>query len=228
MNAPSIKICGLSTPDTVEAAVEAGVRYIGFNFFSPSPRAVSPGRAVSLAGGVPVGVAKVGLFVDPGDDLLDAVSASVPLDMVQINSVTDPARLSAIRDRVGLPLIAAASIATKQDVDAALSLGAVADMLLFDAKAAPGALLPGGNGVAFDWRLLSTRRIPKPWMLAGGLTPENVAEAISLTGAPGVDVASGVESSPGVKDVTLIRKFATAAGISRADGTLPPPGLLLT
>lgn len=213
MSAPDVKICGLSTPETVDAAVAAGARYVGFVFYPPSPRAVSPERAAELAARVPPGIAKVGLFVDPDDALLDAVDAVVPLDMMQIIKVTDPARLATIRQRMGLPMIVAVPVAEPADVDGALSLGDHADMILFDAKPAPDAALPGGNGVAFDWRLLSTRRIPKPWMLAGGLTPENVAEAVALTGARIVDVSSGVESAPGVKDTEKIGNFATAAGV---------------
>lgn len=213
MTSPAVKICGLSTPETVDAAVEAGARYVGFVFFPPSPRAVSPEQVAALAARVPPGIAKVGLVVAPDDALLDAISATAPLDMVQVHKVHDAARLAAIRDRMGLPLIAAAPVARTEDVDAALEFAQPAQMILFDAKPAQDATLPGGNGVAFDWRLLSTRRIPKPWMLAGGLTPDNVAEAIALTGASSVDVSSGVESAPGVKDAAKIAAFVRSAGV---------------
>jgi phosphoribosylanthranilate isomerase len=206
------KICGLSTPETVSAAVDAGARFVGFVFYPPSPRNVSAAKTKKLATGVPPGVGKVGLFVDPEDDDLDAVLSDVPLDFIQVHGVTAPDRLRAIRQRTGLPLIVAQAVSSAEDVDAGLALAGIADMLLFDAKPATGGGLPGGNGVAFDWRLLSTRRISIPWMLAGGLTPHNVSQAIMLTGAKMVDVSSGVESAPGVKDGDLIRAFVAAAG----------------
>ena len=208
----AVKICGLKTPETVSAAVDAGARYVGFNFYPPSPRYLDPDHAAMLAVEVPPGVAKVGLFVDPSDDAIDAVGAKVPLDFVQIHKVSDHERLRAIRARSGLPLIVAQPVAAQEDVIAGLSLAGVVDMLLFDAKPARNATLPGGNGIAFDWRLLVNRRIPVPWMLAGGLTSENVREALMLTGARSVDVASGVESAPGVKDADAIRAFVAAAG----------------
>jgi len=206
------KICGLSTAQSVAAAVDAGARFVGFVFFPPSPRFVEPDTAARLAVDVPPGIGKVGLFVDPSDDQIDAVTSVVPLDFIQVHKVRDPERLRAIRARAGLPLIAAQPVASVADVDAGLALAAGADMLLFDAKPAQDATLPGGNGVAFDWRLLANRRIPLPWMLAGGLDPDNVARAIMLTGAKMVDVSSGVESAPGVKDAGAIRAFVRAAG----------------
>ena len=206
------KICGLSTPETVSAAVEAGARFVGFVFYPPSPRDVSAAKALVLAADVPPGVGKVGLFVDPSDADLDAVLTEVPLDFVQVHGVADPDRLRAIRARAGLPLIVAQAVSSAEDVDAGLSFAGIADMLLFDAKPAAGGGLPGGNGVAFDWRLLAGRRIPVPWMLAGGLTPDNVARAVMLTGATMVDVSSGVESAPGIKDPDAIRAFVAAAG----------------
>lgn len=206
------KICGLSTAESVAACVEAGARFVGFVFYPPSPRAVDPAQAARLAVDVPPGIGKVGLFVDPTDAQIDAVTATVPLDFIQIHKVADRARLRAIRARAGLPLIAAQAVASAADVEAGLALAGVADMLLFDAKPARDATLPGGNGVAFDWRLLANRRIPVPWMLAGGLTPDTVARAVMLTGATMVDVSSGVESAPGVKDAGAIRAFVRAAG----------------
>ena len=205
------KICGLSTPETVAAAVEAGARFVGFVFYPPSPRHVSAAKALMLATDIPPGVGKVGLFVDPSDTDLDAVLAEVPLDFIQVHGVTDPEHLRSIRTRAGLPLIVAQAVSSAADVDAGLTFAGIADMLLFDAKPAAGGGLPGGNGVAFDWRLLAGRRIPVPWMLAGGLTPDNVAQAIMLTGATMVDVSSGVESIPGVKDPAAIRAFVAAA-----------------
>ena len=208
----AVKICGLSDAAGVAASVEAGARFVGFVFYPPSPRAVTAEQAAPLAVEVPPGVGKVGLFVDPTDAQIDAVTAIVPLDFIQVHKVTDRARLHAIRTRAGLPLIAAQAVATVADVEAGLALAGVADMLLFDAKPAQDATLPGGNGVAFDWRLLANRRIPLPWMLAGGLNPDNVAQAVMLTGAKMVDVSSGVESAPGVKDDAAIHVFVRAAG----------------
>jgi len=206
------KICGLSTADAVAAAIGAGARFVGFVFYPPSPRSVTPEEAARLAVEVPPGVGKVGLFVDPTDAQVDAVTAVVPLDFIQVHKVADRERLRAIRSRAGLPLIAAQPVATAADVDAGVALAGVADMLLFDAKPAQDATLPGGNGIAFDWRLLANRRILLPWMLAGGLNPDNVARAIMLTGAPMVDVSSGVESAPGIKDTARIEAFVRAAG----------------
>ena len=213
--AVSVKICGLKTPETLDAAVQAGARYVGFVFFAPSPRSVTPEQAAKLAVSVPPGVAKVGLVVAPDDALLDAIARLVPLDMIQVHKVDDPARIAQIGARVGLPVIAAAPIACAEDVDAALRLAEPAQVVLFDAKPAEDATLPGGNGVSFDWRLLSTRRIPKTWMLAGGLTPDNVAAAIALTGTRQVDVSSGVESAPGIKDAGKITAFIRNAGVPR-------------
>lgn len=207
----AVKICGLRRASDLAVAAEAGARYAGLVFFARSPRAVSIEAAASLAGAAPEGLAKVGLFVDPDDAALDAVLARVPLDMLQLHGSESPARLAEIRARHGLPVMKAVGLAGPGDFDALWNYGLVADMLLIDAKPAPDADLPGGNGVAFDWRLLVGRRILKPWLLAGGLTPANVAEAIRLTGAPGVDVSSGVETAPGIKDADLIRAFCAAA-----------------
>jgi len=211
----SVKICGLSTPETLDASIRAGARYVGFVFFPPSPRSLTPQQAAELAVRVPPGVSKVGLVVSPDDALLDEISRVVPLDMIQVHKVDDPDRLASIGARVGLPVIAAAPIATPEDVETALRLAEPAQMVLFDAKPAKDATLPGGNGIRFDWRLLSTRRLPKPWMLAGGLTPENVAEAIALTGAVHVDVSTGVESAPGEKDTDRIASFILNAGVPK-------------
>jgi len=215
VTSPSVKICGLSTPETLDASIRAGARYVGFVFFPPSPRSLTPQQAVELAVRVPPGVSKVGLVVSPDDALLDEISRVVPLDMIQVHKVDDPDRLASIGARVGLPVIAAAPIATPEDVETALRLAEPAQMVLFDAKPAKDATLPGGNGIRFDWRLLSTRRLPKPWMLAGGLTPENVAEAIALTGAVHVDVSTGVESAPGEKDADRIASFILNAGVPK-------------
>ena len=207
----TVKICGLTEPAGLAAAVAAGARYVGFVFFAKSPRHVSPEQAADLAAQVPLGIAKVGLFVDPDDALLRAVLDKVPLDMIQLHGAETPARVAEVKALTGLPVIKAVGLAEPADLDALWDYGLVADMLLIDAKPPKGAALPGGNGVAFDWRLLAGRQILKPWLLAGGLTPDNVAEAIRLTGAMGVDVSSGVESAPGIKDHDRIRAFVAAA-----------------
>ena len=209
-----VKICGLCRPEHVAAAVDAGAAYLGLNFFPPSPRAVSPETAAGLAAGVPVGVAKVGLFVDADNALLDAVLRLVPLDMLQLHGREAPERVAEVKARFGLPVMKAVGVAGEADLPALAAFSRVADQLLVDAKPPPGAALPGGLGVPFDWRLIAGRRWPLPWMLAGGLTPVNVAEAIRLTGARQVDVSSGVETAPGVKDAGLIQAFIAAANQS--------------
>lgn len=206
-----VKICGLTTPDAVDAAVQAGARYLGFNFFPKSPRYAAPQTAAALAVEVPPGVAKVGLVVNASDADLDAILARVPLDILQLHGQESPERVAEIRARTGLPILKAVGVATQADLAQITAYEAVADMILLDAKPAPDADLPGGNGLTFDWRLIAGRKWQKPWMLAGGLTPENVARAINLTGANQVDTASGVESAPGIKDPALIRAFVRAA-----------------
>jgi phosphoribosylanthranilate isomerase len=207
-----VKICGLTRPEDVTAVADAGAAYAGFVFFPKSPRNVSIETARELALDVPVGVAKVALVVDADDALLDAITSAVPLDILQLHGHETPERVTEIRSRYGLPVMKAVGVADAEDV-AALDLYAdVADQILVDAKPPKNADLPGGNGVSFDWRLISARRWSVPWMLAGGLTPDNVAEAIALTGAKQVDVSSGVETSPGVKDAEAIRAFIQATG----------------
>jgi phosphoribosylanthranilate isomerase len=207
-----VKICGLRSPDAVAAAVGAGAAYLGFVFFPRSPRHVTLAEAAALAVEVPPGVAKVALVVDADDAALEALVAAVPVDMIQLHGNESPERVRAVRARFGLPVMKAVGIAGPEDLEKIETYARVADQLLVDAKPPKGADLPGGNGLAFDWRLLAGRRWPVPWMLAGGLTPGNVAEAVRLTGARQVDVSSGVESAPGVKDERLIRAFVEAAG----------------
>ena len=206
----SIKFCGLSQPADIAAAAEAGARYVGFVFFPKSPRAVSLTQARDLALAVPVGVAKVGLVVDPEDGFLDQLLAEVPLDILQLHGHETPIRVAEIRARTGLPVMKAIGIADADDLGQIADYAAVSDQLLIDAKPPKNADLPGGNGLSFDWRLLAGRRWPVPWMLAGGLTPDNVRLAVQMTGAQQVDVSSGVESRAGVKDPTLIHAFADA------------------
>lgn len=207
----AVKICGLRDMAMMQAAVDAGASYVGLVFFPKSPRNVSILQAANVAGAVPVGIAKVALVVDADDALLDAITAQVPLDILQLHGRETPARVSAIRARYGLPVMKAVGVADADDLTVVDDYSQVADQILVDAKPPKDAALPGGNGLAFDWRLIAGRRWPVPWMLAGGLTPDNVAEAIALTGASQVDVSSGVESAPGVKDAALIDAFCRAA-----------------
>lgn len=210
MSDVQVKICGLSTPDQVRWAVEAGARYIGLVFFAKSPRNVTIETARELAFEVPPGVAKVALVVDADNATLDEITARVPIDMLQLHGKESPDRVAEIRARYGLPVMKAVGIAGPEDVARLDSYSAVADQLLVDAKPPKGAPLPGGTGVPFDWTLLQGAHFQRPWMLAGGLTPQNVALAVKLTGAAQVDVSSGVESAPGVKDETAIRAFMAA------------------
>jgi len=210
-----VKFCGLSKAADIAAAAAAGAAYVGFVFFPKSPRCVSIETARALALEVPDGIAKVALTVDASDTELDAILAEVPLDMLQLHGSESPERVAEVRTRYGLPVMKAVGVADAAD-SAALDLYArVADQILVDAKPPKGADLPGGNGLAFDWRLIAKRRWPVPWMLAGGLTPQNVAEAVRLTGARQVDVSSGIESAKGVKDAGLIRDFADALKVPR-------------
>jgi phosphoribosylanthranilate isomerase len=206
-----VKICGLSEADSLNAAVTAGAAYLGFVFFEKSPRHVSLDRARDLAMSVPAGICKVALTVNAGDAELEAMLEHVPIDMLQLHGSETPERCARLREKFGLPVMKAVGIADEGDLPALITYARVCDQLLVDAKPPRNAALPGGNGLSFDWRLIAGRRWAVPWMLAGGLTPENVAEAIRLTGAKQVDVSSGVESAPGVKDTDRIARFVRAA-----------------
>jgi len=206
-----VKICGLTEARDVAAAVAAGAAYVGFVFFEKSPRHVGVEAARALTLDVPPGVAKVALTVDADDAALDALCARVPLDMLQLHGDESPARVTALRARHGLPVMKAIGIAGAADLAQIDRYAAVADQLLIDAKPPPGATRPGGNATAFDWGLIEGRDWPLPWLLAGGLTPETVAEAVQRTGARQIDVSSGVETAPGRKDPALIRAFIAAA-----------------
>jgi len=212
-----VKICGLTRPGDVADAVAAGASHVGFVFFARSPRHLSLDAAAALAGEVPPGVAKVALTVDAEDAALDALLARVPVDILQLHGGESPARVAGIRARSGLPVMKAVGVGTAADLPALDAYGRVADMLLVDAKPPKDAALPGGNGLAFDWNLIAGRRWPVPWMLAGGLTPDNVAAALRLTGARQVDASSGVEAAPGVKDAARMAAFVRAA-----TGAAPP------
>ncbi|MQX35924.1 phosphoribosylanthranilate isomerase [Roseospira navarrensis] len=205
-----IKICGLTDVDAVDAAVAAGADWLGAVFFPPSPRAVTAEDAAELFDALPETVGTVGLFVDPDDALLDHVLHHVRLDLIQVHGRETPERIDSIRLDFGLPVMKVLGVSTAADLEAARAYVDHADRLLLDAKPPAGADRPGGHAVPFDWSILAGWRAPLPWMLAGGLTPETVAEAIRATGAPGVDVSSGVERSKGIKDPALIDRFCAA------------------
>ena len=205
-----MKICGLSTADTLSAAVESGAAYVGFVFFPPSPRSLELSVARALALDVPPGVAKVALTVDADDAFIVSLTEAVPLDMLQLHGSETPQRAREIRDRARLPVMKAIGISDADDVARIDLYEKAVDQILVDARPPKDGKLPGGNGLLFDWTLIADRRWTVPWMLAGGLTHENVAEAVALTGARQVDVSSGVESEPGVKDTDLVRRFLDA------------------
>jgi phosphoribosylanthranilate isomerase len=200
----------------VAAVAAAGAAYAGLVFFPKSPRHLTLAAARDLALAAPDGLCKVALTVDADDATLDAILDAVPLDMLQLHGHETPARVAEVRARYGLPVMKAMGVADEGDLAGLMEMSLAADQLLIDAKPPKGADLPGGNGLAFDWRLLVGRKWLRPWMLAGGLTPGNVAEAVRLTGARQVDVSSGVESAPGVKDAARIAAFVEAAQGLRA------------
>jgi phosphoribosylanthranilate isomerase len=206
-----VKICGIKDAEGMQAVAAAGADFLGFVFFPPSPRAVTPGEAAALSALVSGGPQRVGLFVDAEDALIEAVLAAVPLDILQLHGEETPARCAALRQKFGRPVMKALGIARAVDLEALADYAPAVDRFLLDAKAPPGAALPGGNAAPFDWTLTHGRAIPRPWLLAGGLTPENVAQAIAASGATGVDVSSGVERARGVKDPARIAAFVAAA-----------------
>ena len=214
-DAVRVKICGVRDAGVLETAAAAGAAYAGFVFFDRSPRHLRWDEAAALAAAAPSGLCKVALAVDPDDEALERLGA-LPLDMIQLHGAETPERAAEIRRRLGLPVMKAVGLGGAGDV-AALDLWEdAADLILVDAKPPKDGPLPGGMGVAFDWRLIAGRRWRRPWMLAGGLTPETVADAIRLTGARQVDVSSGVERAPGVKDPDRIGAFCAAAGAAPA------------
>ena len=205
------KICGLSTPPGVQAAVEGGAGYVGFVVFAPSPRHVEPDRAGELARVArAAGVKVVAVTVDASDVLLDAIAGALRPDLIQLHGAETPERAAAVRARTGAQVVRALRVGEAADLDAAAAFEPVVDQLMFDARPPQGSALPGGNGAAFDWTMLKGRRFSRPWFLAGGLDADNVADAVAGSGASQVDVSSGVESAPGVKDPALIRAFLQA------------------
>ena len=207
------KICGVKDRAALDAAVAGGAAYVGFVFFPRSPRNVTAADVGALAAALPGNVTAVALAVDPDDALIDAILAGAPdIAMFQLHGAETPARVAEVRARTGKRAMKAIKVSEAADLDAAQPYLEAADMLLFDAK--PPAdmknALPGGNAVSFDWRILAGRSWPRPWMLSGGLDAENVADAIRISGAPALDVSSGVESAPGVKDPARISAFLKA------------------
>jgi len=207
------KICGLSTPETLDAAIAGGASHIGFVFFPPSPRHLSFEKAQGLAARVPEQVARVGVFVDPDDGMLDAAIAAGLLNVIQLHKVT-PERAAAVKARTSRETWVALAVKTRADLVPAAGFRGAADRLLYDAKAPEGAKVPGGTGLRFDWGLLDGFAHPLPWTLSGGLDAGNVGEAVRVTGARLVDVSSGIETAPGIKDVDKIAAFLKAVGRS--------------
>lgn len=206
-----IKICGLSTPETLDAALGAGADWVGFVRFARSPRHVELEAARVLSRQAKGRAGRVVLLVDPDDAAVATAIEAIAPDLIQLHGRESPERVAEIRAATGLPVMKALGIAGAADLAAIPAYAAVADRLLLDAKAPPGAALPGGNGVSFDWSLLAGADLPAGLMLSGGLGPENVAEALARTGLRAVDVSSGVESAPGIKDPARIAAFVTAA-----------------
>jgi phosphoribosylanthranilate isomerase len=211
MTGPMIKICGVTTVAALEAAIAARAEYTGFNFFPPSPRFLTPAAAAPLGAMTQRRIRKVGVFVDANDHALGEAIAASGLDAVQLHGSETPERAAQVRSRFGLPVWKVVSVAGAGDVARADAFAGAADFILFDAKTPKDALLPGGLGLAFDWSLLTAYKGPLPWGLAGGLAPENVAQAVRQTGAPLIDVSSGVENAPGIKDAGKIAAFCAAA-----------------
>lgn len=207
-----VKVCGLTDATSLETAIEAGARFIGFVFYPPSPRALDPALAAELAAGVPRDRTKVGVVVDPTDEALAELLAAVPLDALQLHGSESPDRVAAIKAATGKMVIKSLNVADPEDLAPVGAYAEVADMLLFDAKPPrePGRL-PGGNGLAFDWHLLRNLELELPWFLSGGLGVDNLATAVELCAARMVDVSSGVEARPGQKDPAKIRRFLDLA-----------------
>ncbi|MBL6598672.1 MAG: phosphoribosylanthranilate isomerase [Alphaproteobacteria bacterium] len=207
-----VKICGLNTSEAVAAAHAGGASHIGFIFYPPSPRAVSPERAGEIAKSAPPTVARVAVFVDPTDAEIEAVVAALAPTMLQLHGSETPERVREVKQRFGLAVMKAIRVSTVEDIQAATVYDGIADALLFDAKPPKNAegMLPGGNGLAFDWTLLATYKGKTPWFLSGGLDMNNLAQAMEISGAQAIDLSSGVEDRPGVKNVEKIGAFLRA------------------
>lgn len=205
------KICGINDAAALQTAVDHGADMLGFVFYPPSPRNLTADAAEELLRDLPSGIDRVGVFVDPETDFLDAILAKARLDLLQLHGDETPDRCRALSIYFGLPIIKAFKVSEKADLDRARDYEDIVDWLMFDAKPPKGAKLPGGNAASFDWTIMQNARFQRPWMLSGGLTPENLAQAVKRSGAPAVDVSSGVESAPGKKDPAKIRAFLDAA-----------------
>jgi phosphoribosylanthranilate isomerase len=206
----TVKICGVTDAFTAHSVVDAGAHMIGLVFFAKSPRHLTLPKAVQVVGAISESVQSVGLFVDPTDAELEATLNGVKLGMLQLHGSETPERIAYIKSRFGKPVMKAFAIASAEDLECVASYEESCDWLLFDARPPAKAVVPGGNGIPFDWRLLSGRTWKRPWMLSGGLNSANVAEAIRISGAKAVDVSSGVETSPGAKNAGLVRDFIAA------------------
>lgn len=204
-----VKICGLSDPENLQTAIEAGARFVGFVFYPPSPRNVSFDTAWNLARAVPTGVRSVGLFVDPEDEQLERIVTGIQLDMIQLHGDESPGRINEIKERYSMQVMKAIKIRDESDLEGIEGYEAAADWLLFDARP-EGATLPGGTGQSFDWNILAGREFKKPWMLSGGLTADNVEQALQILNPDALDISSGVESAPGQKDPAKIKAFINA------------------
>lgn len=213
---PVIKICGLSTPETLAVALDEGAAMVGFIFFPKSPRHVTPERAATLRKAATGRAEAVAVTVDADDATLDAIVAAMKPDGLQLHGHETPGRVAEVKARYGLPVMKAFSVREAGDLAAIAPFMGVADRFLFDAKAPKGSELPGGNGVSFDWRLLAALDPSLDYMLSGGLNAGNVREALAITSAPGLDISSGVESAPGIKDIGLIKEFFTAVKDARS------------
>jgi len=206
-----VKICGINSPAALDAAVEGGAKMLGFVFFPPSPRCVTPTEAASLMARVPDGVLKVALMVNPDDFDVGAVCRQLPIDLIQLHGQETVERVADIKAITGLPIMKAVGIAGAEDIARAHDFEAVCERILLDAKAPQGSALPGGNALSFDWDLIRGETWAKPWLLAGGLNAQNLENAVKTSGAGFVDVSSGVEDAPGHKSVIKIGEFLRLA-----------------
>jgi phosphoribosylanthranilate isomerase len=209
----AVKVCGLTDASTLDVAVKGGAAFVGFVFFSASPRALTPLHASSLAAAVPAAVKRIGVVVDAEDAALEHILSTVELDLLQCHGSESPRRIAEIRSRFGRPVIKAIAVADAEDVSAARRYEEVVDMLLFDGRPPPTASRPGGNATPLPWSLLAARRWRRPWILAGGLNVDNLAAAVAESGARTIDVSSGVEVAPGRKDAGKIAAFLDLAQV---------------
>jgi phosphoribosylanthranilate isomerase len=211
MSEIQIKICGIKTKDAMEAAINYGAAFVGLNFFAPSPRSTTPDNAAQLAALVPPRIKTAAVTVDPDDALLNAILARFKPDFIQLHGKETPKRVAEIKERFGTGIIKALPISEGADFGAMKEYEPLVDRFLFDGKTPPNATLPGGNALAFDWKLMHGQNIAKPWFLAGGLNVTNAKAAVELSGAKALDVSSGVETAPGVKDPALIKALLSTA-----------------